>query len=210
MQLEILKKIDQLILTKIEELQAHPEYQKIADKYANLEENIQEIIKIAMMLILTVVPFFFFLIIMNSNSSLKNDLKERDEFIHASNELVQKKAIIANEERQLISPNFIDSESGLKNKITNFLNSSAVDTSKIQITNFDVEELRGGITQAKAEVKVKNMTADDLFNTLSALVGKGKMRIDDVSIRKSNSNNLLEGMISVMHLSREIVNTEND
>lgn len=206
MNIEIFKKIDIYVFQKIDEVQNHPEYQKIADTYANLEENIQELVKASLMIILTLIPAIIFFIFLNSNSSLKNDLTTREEIIKVANELIQKKAIITKKERNILGNSYIGAEAALKNKITSILSMSSIDTSKIKINNFDIEELDGFITKVKSDIGFRDLTSQDIFAIMNSMATRGKMRIDEVSIRKSSTDNLLDGMMTIYYYSKDTTN----
>lgn len=204
--IEIFKRIDAFVFQKIDELQNHPEYQKVADTYSNLEENVQEIIKASLMILLTVIPLVVFLIFLSSNSSLKQDFAVKEDIINVANELIQKKAIITSEERKILGSSFINGEAALKNKITSLLSMSSVDTTKIKINNFDSQEVDGSITRVKSDIGFRDLSSQEIFAIFNSVTARGKMRVDEVSIRKSSSDNLLDGMLTVMYYSKEAAN----
>lgn len=204
--LELSKKIDTFVFEKIDELQNQPEYQKIADSYSNLDENIQELIKTGLMALITVIPLIIFLYILNSNSSLKKEFTTKENVINVANELIQKKSIITNKERKILGTSFINSESALKNKITSLFSMSSIDTTKIKINNFNSEELDDFITKVKSDIKFRDITSQELYAMLNTMTARGKMRVEEVSIRKSSSDNLLDGMLTIHYYSKEMTN----
>lgn len=204
--LEIFKKLDTFVFQKIDELQNQADYQKIADAYSNLEENIQELIKAGLMISLTLIPLFIFMAFLSSNSSLKGDLSTKEEIINVANELIQKKAIMNSEERKILGSSYIDSEGALKNKVTSLLSMSSVDTNKIKINNFDSQELDGLITKVQSDIGFKDLTSQDIFAIMNTITARGKMRIDEVSIRKSTTDSLLDGMMTILYYSKEPAN----
>lgn len=204
-EIEIFKKVDAFIFSKIDELQSHPEYQKIADAYSNLEENIQEAIKVSLMLLLTLVPLLVFWFFYSSNNSLKEDLSLKEQIITTANELIQKKAIITTHSRKILGPTFINSDGALKNKVSSLLSMASVDSSKIKVQNFDAIEEDGYITKVKSDLSFRDLTSQDIFAIFNTLTSKGKMRVDEVSIRKSSSDGLLDGMLTVFYYSKEVI-----
>ena len=204
--IEIFQKVDAFVFQKIDELQNHPEYQKVADAYSNLEENVQELIKAALMILLTIIPLIIFLIFLSSNSSLKQDFAVKEEIIQVANELIQKKAIMTSEERKILGSSYINGEGALKNKITSLLSMSSIDTSKIKINNFDSQELDGFITKVKSDIGFRDLSSQDIFAIFNSITARGKMRVDEVSIRKSSNDNLLDGMLTVLYYSKEAAN----
>lgn len=202
--LEVFKKIDEFLFMKIDELQNNPEYQKIADSYSNLEENVQEFIKVSLMLLVTLIPLLVFWIFFSSNSSLKGDLHIREQVIQVSNELIQKKAIMTAQEKKILGSSYVDSAAALKNKITSTISMSSIDTSKIRIQNFDSQELDGFITKVKSDISFKDLSSQDIFAILNSLTTRGKMRVDEISVRKSAGDGLLDGMLTVLYYSKEM------
>ena len=158
------------------------------------------------MILLTIIPLIIFLIFLSSNSSLKQDFAVKEEIIQVANELIQKKAIMTSEERKILGSSYINGEGALKNKITSLLSMSSIDTSKIKINNFDSQELDGFITKVKSDIGFRDLSSQDIFAIFNSITARGKMRVDEVSIRKSSNDNLLDGMLTVLYYSKEAAN----
>lgn len=200
---ELFKIIDEAIFEKLDYLQNHPRYIRMTDAYSNLEENIQDLIKAALMLIVTIVPILISMIFISSNSSLKEKLIAKEQIMDVANELIQKRSLVTSQGRKILGPTYVDSEGSLKNKISSLLSMSSIEMSKVNINNFDSEELDGYITKVKADVGFKDLSSQDIFAAFNSLTARGKMRIDEVSIRKSESDNLLDGMMTLIYYSKD-------
>ena len=174
---ELFKIIDEAIFEKLDYLQNHPRYIRMTDAYSNLEENIQDLIKAALMLIVTIVPILISMIFISSNSSLKEKLIAKEQIMDVANELIQKRSLVTSQGRKILGPTYVDSEGSLKNKISSLLSMSSIEMSKVNINN--------------------------IFAAFNSLTARGKMRIDEVSIRKSESDNLLDGMMTLIYYSKD-------
>lgn len=201
--IQIMKKIDTFIFNKLDDLSNSAEFQKMTDAYANLDENIQEVIKAILMAIVIIIPLVIIFVFSTINSSAKKELDQKEKIIMTANELIQKSSLITNEERKILASNYIDSQGGLKSQISNTLNMISVDSSKVQISNFDSEELDGLITKLKADVSFKGFSDQELFAMVNSIVSKMKIRIDEISIKKNESQNALDGIMTIYYYSKD-------
>jgi hypothetical protein len=202
---QIMKTIDTFIFVKLDELSTLSEFQKITEAYSGLEENIQEIVKALLMAIIVLIPLVFVFIFSSMNSSIKKELETKDKIIHNANELIQKKSLLSKEERNILATNFVDTQSALQGKISNTLSMISVDSTKVNINNFDTEELEGLITKVKADLSFKGFTDQELFAMVNSMVSKLKIRIDEISIKKNETRNILDGIMTVHYYSKDKV-----
>jgi len=201
--LEIMKNIDSYLFDKLDELQAQPGWSKIADLYASLEEKSQEIVKATIMAIIFIVPLLVVLIMVGLNSSLRSEQETKKNMIEIANSIIQKQSLINGSEKKILGSQFINSASAFKSKIANTFNLLSIDTSKVKISNFDSSEENGLITRAKIDIKFNGLTNDQLFSAINNLVGKDKIRIDEIQVRKESQNNLLDGIMTVLYFSKD-------
>jgi hypothetical protein len=200
-----MKSIDTFIFIKLDELSNLSEFQKVTDSYSNLDENVQEVIKVILMALIVVIPLLFILIFSSLNSSAKKELDTKDQIITTANELIQKQSLINSAERKILAVNFVDNQSALQGQISSTLSMISVDSSKVKINNFDTEELEGLITKVKADLSFKGFSDQELFAMVNSMVSKLKIRIDEISIKKNETKNILDGIMTVHYYSKDKV-----
>jgi len=203
--IQIMKTIDTFIFLKLDELSNLSEFQKLTETYSNLEESIQELVKVVLMAIIILIPLLFIFLFFSFNSSAKKELETKDQIITTANELIQKKSLINTEERKILATNFVDTQNALQSQISNTLSMISVDSTKVNINNFDTEELEGLITKVKADLAFKGFTDQELFAMVNSMVSKLKVRIDEISIKKNETINILDGIMTVHYYSKDKV-----
>jgi hypothetical protein len=203
--IQIMKTIDTFIFLKLDELSNLSEFQKLTETYSNLEESIQELVKVVLMAIIILIPLLFIFLFFSFNSSAKKELETKDQIITTANELIQKKSLINTEERKILATNFVDTQNALQSQISNTLSMISVDSTKVNINNFDTEELEGLITKVKADLAFKGFTDQELFAMVNSMVSKLKVRIDEISIKKNETRNILDGIMTVHYYSKDKV-----
>ena len=203
-QVQIMKKLDTLLFSKLDELKSSVQYQKISDQYSVLDENVQDLIKGLLFLVIFLIPFTVFGIFHLSNSSARQAVETKEELIILAQKLVSRQSAITREERQLMSAQFIDSQSQLKNKITTTLSNNGIDVSNIDLTGFDTEELEGLITKASANLNFTSMSSRDFFKMLNVLVSREKIKFEQINVKKSQSTGLLNGSLLIQYFSKDI------
>jgi hypothetical protein len=198
-----MKSIDLFIFKQVDSLMQSAEFLKISESYASLEEKAQEITKIVLMIFTLSIPLVIILTFYSINSSKVQDLALKDELINTANTLIQESSLIASEERQVLSSKFIGSESALKNTINSSLSLISIDSQKVQISDYSIEELDGLITKVHASLSFKGLTSEGLFALLTNLNTKFKIRMDEVTIRKNEVSNSLDGVIAIDYYSKD-------
>ena len=200
--LNILKNIDLFIFNQLDSMIQSAEFQKVADAYASLEERAQEAVKIGLMIITFTIPLSILLIFWSINSSKKEEIQLKDKLINTANTLIQKQSILRTEERKILSMKFIDSQNSLKNTITSSLSSASIDSAKIQISDFQSEDLEGLITQVSAKLSFKGLTSSDIISLFNSLGSKLKIKLDEITIKKNDITNSLDGLIDIHYFSK--------
>lgn len=201
--LNIFKNLDQFLFSKLEKLQDHPEYQKINDAYAAAEERIQEVVKALLAISIIAIPLLVISFFSMSNSSLRENLKLKEEIISMSHEYIQEQALIRSAESSILGRKTVLDQGELQTKITSVVNSSGVDSANIQVSNFEANDLKGNIIEARMNLKYTSLSNDNLFNLLSGLVNREKIKIDTLVINKNQATNLLDGLLTIYYFSKD-------
>ncbi len=201
--INIIKSIDLFIFKQIDSITQTAEYQKVSDAYSGLEERAQEAVKVILMIITLVFPILFLFIFWSINSAKKEEIEIKDKLINTANALIQKQSILRTEERRILSMKFIDSQNSLKNTITSSLSSAAIDGAKIQISDFQSDDLDGLITKVSAKLSFKGLTSSDLISLFSSLGAKLRIKMDEITIKKNETTNNLDGLIDIHYFSKD-------
>lgn len=200
--LNIMKAIDSAIFSKIDELEGSIQYQKVADSYSTLEEREQDLIKGFMGILLIIIPLIIIYVFSSINDNALEELQLKKEMISFANEIIDKKQKVKIEAGKVLGQQMIDSQSQIEQKIIGHMNRIGVDTSKLQVKNFEANDLSGNILEAKIDVKFDQLTNDQIFSAISFLVDQDKMKIDNLNIKKNTTSNMLDGVFTVLYYSK--------
>ena len=206
--LNIMKSIDLFIFKQVDNLLQHSEFQKISDSFASLEEKVQETIKVILMVLTISIPLIIIFVFYSLNVSKKERAEVKTQLIKTANTLIQKKSLIKSEELRTLSNKYINSQRGLKSTIDSNLSLINVDSNKVQINDFNSEDLDGLISKLSAGLSFKGLTAEGLIALFNSLNAKLKIKIDEVSIRKNESTNSLDGIMTIHYYSKEVADDE--
>lgn len=205
--LDIMKKIDSAIFSKIDEFESRPEFQKLADSYSSLEEKNQEAIKIIMAIIIFLIPLFLIFIFSNINDSAKEELNLKEEIILYANEVISTQSKVQQESFKILGRQLIDNQTNIEQKIINTMKRVGVDPAKLQVSNFEANELSGNIMEAKIVFKFDGLTNEQIFGALAIMIEQDKMRIENFNIKKNSSSNMLDGVLTILYFSK--INNES-
>jgi len=201
--LNILKPIDDFTFKKAEELQAHPEIQKLMDNYAALDERVQDLVKNIIALCIVLIPILFIMTLWSFNSSLKDTLELKKETLSIAQEIVAKEAKVGVVKRKFINSTPIKTQSEFQNKVSSILSSSGIDSTKIALGGFDTVDLDALIMESRVDLKFSQLSNSELFTMINNMNMRLKVKIDEISIKKNTTNNLLEGIIRVIYYGQD-------
>lgn len=201
--IEILKPIDQWILTKLDEASNHPEIQKLLDQYANLDEKIQDIIKNLLVVAIVIIPVLFILILWTFNSSLKDELAIKKETLNIAKEIIAKEAKLKMVKRKYFNSVAVKSQNDLQTKISSALSMAQIDSSKVNLGGYQ-EALEGAdIVESRVDLKFNKFSNQEIFNLISTLNMRLKVKIEEISIKKNTSDNLLQGIVHIIYYGED-------
>jgi hypothetical protein len=198
--LNIMKKIDLLLLDNIEKLKGSSEFQKITDKYNLLEETHQAVVNTMLMALTFIIPLFIILFAYLFYSSTSHKIELSEKMIETASSIISKSRQLKIESRDLLGTS-ITSEAMLKNKITSALSSAGIDTSKIIISNFDLFE-DAGINEVSADLQFKSLSSQNVYALMQKVFVQSRFRAKTINIEKNTKDQLLEGMIQISHFSK--------
>ena len=201
--LKLMKTVDLFLFKQLDSLSQNSDFQKIIDAYTSLEEKVQETIKVILMLLSILIPSLIFILFYSINSSKRYEVQLKEKLIKTANSLIQKKSALKQEERSVLGNKYIATQNDLKNIINSSLSIISVDSSKVQINDFDSQDLDGLITKVQANLAFKGFSSNDLIALFNSLNAKLKIKMDEVSIKKNESTNSLDGVINTHYYSKD-------
>lgn len=197
--LSIMKPVDRFLIENIDKLVETPEYQKMLDTYNSWEDKVQSAFKGLLLFIIVLIPLTIIMIFWMMNSSAKNRLATAEQIIETGNSIISTSSQV----RSISSRYFgkpISTKSNFERELAGSLPSQGIDSSKILIGDFDLNDVEG-VNELSAELKFSELSSQNLFGLLNILTIRQKMKIDEINIKKNTTSNLLEGTLSVLHFS---------
>ncbi|MEX0798699.1 MAG: hypothetical protein WEB87_04420 [Bacteriovoracaceae bacterium] len=201
--IKIMEPLDRFIFQKLEELQSVKDVQKVLDAYSNLDEKPQEIIKALLALSLVAIPLSVILVFYGLNSSLKSDLETKRDVLSLAQNIIQEKSGMQSAQRKFLGQTYVGALNEMQNLISASISAAGLDSSKISVSNFEPIEHEGFITQASLDMKFQDLSNRELFGFLNILSERYKMKFEEVSVKKNDSSNLLEGVMTIHYYSKD-------
>lgn len=198
----IMKKIDQFVINQTERLQHFPAIARLQEQYAILNDQTQASLKFLIPLLFLIGVVFINFILINSNSSLKNEIRTKAEITQVAQGIIASKNALSSNENRILSQESIENLPQIQQKMMNILNQQSIDTSKISIANFSQSSLSSNIKEVRFDFKFNGLTNDDFFRIVQVL-NQNKIKIDSLQLKKSSQSNLLDGVYSLITFLKE-------
>lgn len=201
-----MQKLDDLILTQLEEFKESNVYTQIQETYATLEEWQQDAVKFALMITSLLIPFLLVMISYLFYSGAKSDLMTNESIIEEANRIIASR-IDLRKKSGVLNPVPIGNRAALERKISGLgLNSSQI---RVDSNSFD-EIISQGVSESQATLEFKEMSSEDLNKALSSLSFRGKFKFREILITKNETNQLLEGSFAISLFSQLQDNSNDD
>jgi hypothetical protein len=197
----LFRKLDQAIFEKIDQFQKTPNYNIIQDFYNGLEEEQQKIFKGLIVVLIFALPMGIIGLFWWQNNSLRENLILRTSIISKANQIIGQDQSLNEITPRVFSLNPIDGQSMMTSRLSNLLSSSGVDLSKIQVSNFNSNQLSTTLLKAEADFNFNNVSTDELMNIIMAMISREKFRISSINIKRNADTNMLQGQFHAIHFS---------
>jgi hypothetical protein len=202
MRKKVFESIDSALFTQIDRFKKTPEYNKFIENFNLLDESVQSFLKLSILLVVTLIPLSFFFVLYLGNLSLRKEILLKNQVISLSQQIASKSNLIENESRKILSRTNVDSQSAITQKLTQSTAAVGVELAKLQISNFESNELSGNIIQSQANIKFNALSNEQLFGLIQNLVSTDKMRIESLTVQKNSETQLLEGIFTAIYFSK--------
>lgn len=201
-----MQKLDELIITQLEEFKESNAYTQIQETYGALEEWQQEAVKFAMMILSLLLPFVLIFISYLFYSSAKSELLMHEGIISNANKIIASRAELR-KKSGVLNPIPVGNRAALERKLSGL----GLDTSKIRVDSNSFDEIISqGVSETQATLEFKDMSTKDLNETIKNLSFRGKFRFRDILINKNDKTELLEGKFGISLFSQAQENQGNN
>lgn len=197
----LFKKLDTSIFAAIDKFKQNPNYNTLQDFYNSLEEEQQKIFKASVILALFAIPLIFLSLMWWQNNKLKADLDLRLLMVENINKITGQNQGLKNIAPSVLSMNPIDSESMMTSRISNLLSSISIDLAKLQVSDFNSNNVSDKTLKSEADFAFTNLSTDELMNLFTSMIQREKFRIQSVKITRNADSNLLNGQFHAIHFS---------
>ena len=195
----LLKRLDTLLFTRLDEFRKTPGHAKLLESYAGLEEDQQKIAKWAMLSVTFLMPLLLVSLMWWRNSTVEKDLAMRIALVERMQQIISQNGEIGGLTNTIASPNALTSDSDLNSRLSSSLSASGIDVSKIQVNNFTTDSVTADLTKSEADFRFNGLSTEQLVSVFTALLQRERFRIASVQITRNDSSNLLDGSFHGVH-----------
>lgn len=201
--LSIMEPLDNAVIQKLEEAQANKEVARMMDAYSNLDEGPQELVKAGMAIVLIAIPLLIITIFYGMNASLKNEIEDKKELLSLSQTIIREKSAVGQAQSKYLGRQFVSTLNDMQGIISAAISASGIDATSVSVSNFNNTELEGLINQTTLDMKFSGLSNQELFTFIGQLSARNKVKFEEITIKKNQSDNLLEGIASLIYVSKD-------
>ncbi len=201
-------KIDEFIFQKLDLLKAEGLFQKAQDLMSNLDEAQQKLAAQLTTFFLLLFPFFVVLGFWLTNHQAKKAIEVKKQIIEQIALFDGNKTTLSNVSGNYLSQNVIQGQDDLDNRIRNIASSSQIDQGKVSVTNFSQTSSSASVSKIEADITFTGFGTSDFSNFMRGMVESEKFKVQKINLTKNSETNLLEGIVSVLHLGQNLLPAE--
>lgn len=196
------KKLDQAIFTQIDELKSHENYSKVQELLAQVDEDYKEPLKIVGTLLFFLIPAIVLMIFIGINKGIKNDIEVRQDILKMAGEILGNKDMVKKARNSVLANFPISSFNAFNTRVGQVVSRAGVDLSKIQMSDFNSDEIAGGVTKASIVIKVRDISSGQISDLFQGFLLKEKMKLLDVALKRDPIKKLVSGTFTLVHFGK--------
>lgn len=195
-------KFDAFIFQKIDIFLQTPTYQKIQDKFSELDSQSQKYSNHLITLILLLLPLYLIFHIYLGNSSLKNELELKQSIITKIHQFRSNQALVNTYHQNYSSPVTLDTRQAFETHFRPRIQRHNIQSQQVKIQSYDFYPISSSYAEAILSLKLKDMTLTEFSNLLSVVLTDYKMQPLEIEITKNDNNQLLSGTLNLTHIQK--------
>ncbi|MAZ46996.1 MAG: hypothetical protein CME65_00445 [Halobacteriovoraceae bacterium] len=193
-----MQKLDEFVITQLEEFKDSNAFTQIQETYATLEEWQQDAVKFGMMVLSLLIPFILIFISYLFYSSASSELNLHETIIKEANQIIASRTDLR-KKAGVLNPTPVGDRTALERMISGL----GLSTSKLRVDTNSFDEIIGnGVSETRATIEFKDMSNEDLNNTFKTLSFRGKFKFREILITKNEKTQLLEGSFGISLFSQ--------
>lgn len=193
-----MQKLDDLVLTQLEEFKNTNAYSQVQETFAAFEEWQQDLAKFGLMILSLLIPFLLIFISYLFYSGAKSDLTMYENTIEQANKIIASRADLRRKSN-VLNPTPITDRTSLERKISGL----GLNTSKIRVVSNSFDEMvNQGVSETQATLEFKDLSSEDFYQALKKLNFRGKFRFREILVTKNEKSELLEGSFGISLFSQ--------
>ncbi len=208
MKVNLFLKIDEFFFQKLDLLKVEGVFQKFDDLIANLNEHQQKIAVQVTTFLFILVPYISVAILWWGNYQLRKNIDLKKQIIDQISIFDGNKGALNNLSASYLAPSPIETQVDLDNKIRNILSQNSINTQKVNVTNYNLASSSSNVTKIEADLKFQDFGTTDFSNFMRGMIENDKFKVTKISLNKNKDTNLLEGLISIIHMSQSLTQPE--
>jgi len=200
--LPLLKRADVFVFKKIDEFRATPGYSKMLEAYTSLEETEQKIAKAAMLGATALIPILILFALWVTNFTIKSDLETRSQLVTRMQEIIAHNNAAGNLINTMAAPVALADQGAMSSQVNSIAMGSGIDGSKLRVTNFTTDSISAALARSEADFKFDGLSTPQLMGLFTAMLGRERFRISNVSIIRNEKSNQLDGTFHAVHFGQ--------
>lgn len=205
----VFKKIDETLFKQIDLLKSNRAYQATLSKLSELPQSQQVLFGQLLTFSVIIIPITVLAWTFVGNYKLRQEIETRRTILNLIHQYANQKGQLIEIGNAIASPIEIVSPGAASSMIKEIVDRKKIDAKKVAVENFQMGTAMKGLSMAEADINFKEFSINDLTNVLQMLLQDKRSKVGKLSIQKDSNNNLLSGIIHIVHYSKASGNYEN-
>jgi hypothetical protein len=195
---ELVRKIDQTVFQQIENFKKQAAWQRLSELYNELSPEQLRNVKWGLYVAIIILPLFAIGIVYLQMSTIQKSLETRQKLITDIQHFLAENSQIGGLIQQLTSPTEFQSETILQNKIAASAQMLSLDLSKLEIQNFNINDVTDNLKEVEADIRFKGLATEQLVGLVTQLMTSEKMKVSSLDVQRDPQTQLIEGVIKTL------------
>ncbi len=196
------KKIDDLVFKKVDEIQAHSQFQQLVGQIESLPNDQARWVHQGLSYLLIACPLGLLLFAGGYNLSVRSDLKMMVDIDQQINQIRQKNREFQTIGNSVLNPRPMNTRADFEGIINIIINQKNINPSKIKIINFEQLGVQANIQKTTTRLSFERLSSKEFSDLLHGIMILQRIKIQDIEALLNTQASQIKGTLELLYLGR--------
>ena len=196
-----MKRVDQYIFKKVDEIQSWPQFQQLIGKLEALPSEQVKYVKQAISYALAATPLLVLLMVFAYTSNIRSQFDLISSIKNKLEQIDRENKKISMIEKSMINKRIVSNKNGFEEIIKEITLNKGMDLSKLRVERFDRGTVKNRLKRATARLSFEKFSSKEFGDLIHAVVVERKMKIKRLETSLVSGSSQIKGTMELLYFN---------